>query len=113
MWGKKEEPMGTVKVLFQARSDRTANGTVFFGQLHDFPRMSEDDALAYSALLKRHFPNVAVAWWPRESPDAIQSILRDWCRDQALDLVSVAEYERSDGYFQWRIEYAIPHARWV
>lgn len=114
MWGK-QETIGKVKVLYQrASSGQQANGTVVFDQLRRFPRMSEDDSEAYAALLEKHFPGVAVAWWARQSPEAIQAFLRDWCRDQALELTVVAEYERaSDGYFEWRFDYAIPVSRWV
>ncbi|MFC0698261.1 hypothetical protein ACFQVB_36945 [Paraburkholderia humisilvae] len=82
MWGK-QETIGKVKVLFQRGGEgQKANGTIFFDQLHRLPRMSEDDSRAYAALLEKHFPGVAVAWWARQNHEAIQAFLRDWCRDR-------------------------------
>ncbi|MEX3555976.1 MAG: hypothetical protein VB131_05090 [Burkholderia gladioli] len=114
MWGK-QETIGKVKVLFQRGSyGQKANGTIFFDQLHRFPQMSDDDSNTYAALLEKHFPGVGEAWWARQSPNAIQAFLRDWCRDQALELTLVSEYERpSDGYFEWRFDYTTPVSRWV
>ncbi|WP_186223837.1 hypothetical protein [Burkholderia gladioli] len=114
MWGK-QETIGKVKVLFQrGGGGQKANGTIFFDQLRRFPQMSERDDSAYAALLEKHFPGVAVAWWARQSHDAIQAFLRDWCRDQALELTLVSEYENpSNGYFEWRFDYATPVCRWV
>ncbi|WP_157655569.1 hypothetical protein [Burkholderia ubonensis] len=107
--------IGKVKVLFQRGGEgQKANGTIFFDQLRRFPRMSEHDDRAYAALLAQHFPGVPVAWWPRQSPEAVQAFLRDWCRDQGLELTLVSEYERpSDCYFEWRFDYATPVSHWV
>lgn len=109
----KNEQAGKVKSLFKGPIHKAANGTVFFDQLHRLPKMTEDDSSAYKILFAKHFPDANIAWWPRENPIAVQAFVRDWCRNQALELVGVTEYERpSDGYFEWRLDYAIPHGRW-